>query len=235
MLAPRMRELVLRSFLLLSVTLFCFGCLGPVEGVYPPSAGQSPRIIHVASNGWHTAIVLNTDDLGPALRQRWARFLNYSHLEIGWGDEGYFRADQIDAGLALQASFFSRGSVIHLRGLFDDPATYFSSYDVALYRVELSPEGHARLQRFLTEAVKVDPSTHQAIDAGPGQDLDSRFLEARGRYSLLHTCNHWTADALRAAGLPITPVYSFDAGNLEFQLRQRVSRYQPHLVVRSRP
>jgi Protein of unknown function (DUF2459) len=47
---------------------------------------------------------------------------------------------------------------------------------------------------------------------------DSKFYSARGRYHLLYTCNTWIADALRAAGLPITPVYAMTAGNLMWQV-----------------
>jgi hypothetical protein len=44
-------------------------------------------------------------------------------------------------------------------------------------------------------------------------------LAAREKYSLLKTCNTWTARALRSAGLPITFLYAVSAGNLMDQTR----------------
>ena len=55
---------------------------------------------------------------------------------------------------------------------------------------------------------------------GPGQAPVSRFYPARERYYLWRTCNTWTARALRAAGVPITPLYAITAGNVMYQARQ---------------
>ena len=54
---------------------------------------------------------------------------------------------------------------------------------------------------------------------GRGQDANSRFYAAREKYSLLKTCNTWTARALRSAGLPITSLYAVSAGNVMEQAR----------------
>ena len=40
---------------------------------------------------------------------------------------------------------------------------------------------------------------------------------ATGRYSLVNTCNTWIAEALRAGGCPITPVWAVTAGSVLFQ------------------
>ncbi len=32
------------------------------------------------------------------------------------------------------------------------------------------------------------------------------FFASSESFSLIHLCNHWTADLLHAAGLPVTPV-----------------------------
>ena len=40
----------------------------------------------------------------------------------------------------------------------------------------------------------------------PGDD--ARFFASRETFSILHLCNHWSAQVLNAAGLPIRPVRS---------------------------
>ena len=44
-----------------------------------------------------------------------------------------------------------------------------------------------------------------AKSVGPGLYGNSRFYLSVETYHLFNTCNVWTAKALRAAGLPITP------------------------------
>lgn len=225
----------LRFLLLVVFGALSAGCLGPVAGVYPPvvSLGINNPIIYVTSNNWHTSLTLRTDELPASLRSKLQRFDAFPWLEIGWGEEAFYRAPEVTAGLLVKAALASEGSVMHVRGLTVEPLTHYVEYDVSVYRVKLSEEGLRRLALHIESAIIIDDQG-QASDAGAGHDLDSRFIHAHGRYSVLHTCNHWTADALRAGGLPITPVYSFAADNVEFQLRQRLERYQSDpLVMRS--
>ena len=63
---------------------------------------------------------------------------------------------------------------------------------------------------------------------GQGQYANSRFYAARGKYSLLQTCNTWTARALRSAGLPITSLYAVSAGNVMAQTRPLGRRISEH-------
>jgi uncharacterized protein (TIGR02117 family) len=211
------------------------GCLGPVERVYPPvsSVGTESPTIFVTSNGWHTSLVLRNEDLPASLRSKLKNFDAFPWLEIGWGEEAFYRAPEVTAGLLVKAALASDGSVMHVRGLTVEPLSHYVEYDVSVYRVRLSDEGLRRLAHHVESSIIVNDQG-AAADAGAGQDLDSRFIHASGRYSVLHTCNHWTADALRAGGLPITPVYCGAADNVEFQLRQRLERYQGDpLVMRS--
>ena len=221
-----------RLFVLVVFVALSVGCLGPVAGVYPPvvSPGSNNPIIYVTSNNWHTSLVLKTDDLSASLRSKLKKFEAYPWLEIGWGEEAFYRAPEVTTVLLLKAALASEGSVIHIRGLTIEPLTHYVEYDVSVYRVKLSDEGLRRLAHHIESSLVIDDQG-QASDAGAGHDLDSRFIHAHGRYSVLHTCNHWTADALRAGGLPITPVYSFAADNVEFQLRQRLEPYQGDPLV----
>ena len=141
-----MLALILRTLFFLYVTLTCTGCLNSVAGVYPAPPGEpTNKTIHVVSNGWHTSIVLRSEDLTGDLQKRLENFSRYPWLDLGWGDEGFFRADKITAGITVQAAFFSRGSVAHLRGLYSDPVTYFSDYQVTVYRLDISQIGRAHV------------------------------------------------------------------------------------------
>ena len=48
----------------------------------------------------------------------------------------------------------------------------------------------------------------------------SRFYAARDDYSLLHTCHQYAAEALRAAGLPLSPALAVSRSAFAAQLRR---------------
>ena len=52
------------------------------------------------------------------------------------------------------------------------------------------------------------------IAAGPGIYGDSAFYQATGSYSLINTCNRWTASVLQAGGLDISPRLSLTASSV---------------------
>src|SRR5262249_19856196 len=117
--------------------------------------------------------------------------------------------------LATRAAVFSRDSVLHVVGLPTRPKPAFAAEDVV--EIGLSRPGFDTLARFVDGTF--DRAGQPAASAqGRGLYGDSAFYPAGGRHPLLNTCNSWIADALRAAGLPITPVYAMTAGNLMWQL-----------------
>jgi uncharacterized protein (TIGR02117 family) len=64
-------------------------------------------------------------------------------------------------------------------------------------RVMLRPQEYARLVAF------VRTSLQPGGRAYPGYDHYDAFYEARGRYTLLNTCNAWTGRGLRQAGVRV--------------------------------
>ena len=52
------------------------------------------------------------------------------------------------------------------------------------------------------ELAKNPDGRPRRIAAGPYSQ--STFYAASGRYDITHTCNTWTAEALRVAGLPVS-------------------------------
>ena len=138
------------------------------------------------------------------------------YVAIGWGDEGFFRAEHITPGLIAQALFYSRGSVILAIGFDTEPEATFAD-GVDIVRVPTSPASLGRMADFAAASFRRKDG--RIIDAGSGID-GGRFFTADGRYAFYHTCNQWTADGLAAGGLPISAAYATTAGNLAFQMRQ---------------
>ena len=49
----------------------------------------------------------------------------------------------------------------------------------------------------------VDAEVRGVIKRESGRYGDSQFYQANGRYSMMHTCNRWTAEALDKTGMDL--------------------------------
>ena len=190
-------------------------CLGPVRDLYPPRPGDATVTVHVLRQGWHSGLVIPRERLPPEAWPEPAPGTQF--LELGWGDRAFYQSPDAGLALALEASFASGGSVLHVTGLDRSPEERFPRAEITT--IELSARGAEALARFVARAYARDASG-APIDLGPGLHPGSRFYAATGRYSLFHTCNSWIAEALRAGGCPITPAWALTGGNLVFQARR---------------
>ena len=120
--------------------------------------------------------------------------------------------------------------MLHVVPLSSPPELHYQEYIVDLYRLHLSPAGEQRLMAFVEASFSRDDSG-KAIEIESGWLPGSWFYRSNGRYSLFHTCNQWTADALRASGFPISAFYASTANNIGWQIRTFGGKYQSDLAV----
>jgi len=184
--------------------------------LWPPSAGASPVEIYVVSHGWHSGVVLSRAAMAdyasrqgrPVLLSVTQRFASFRWLEIGWGDEGFYRSAPdlaaLDVTVAARALLRpGNPSVLHVVGLADQPRAAFPQADIM--RIELSPEGFSRLlDRLQTSFARGPDGAPQPL--GPGLYGTSLFYRGVETFNLLNVCNHWVARLLSIAGIPTTPV-----------------------------
>ena len=211
------RGLVVALVVPLGAVLLAAACLGPVRELYPPGSGEASVTVHVVGHGWHTGIVIRRDAIPLEAWPESGRFPPARFLEVGWGDRAFYESPDAGVGLALKAAVASAASALHVAG-FDRPASE-SFPGAEIIAIELSRRGLASVSRFVSQAYARD-AAGQPIELGPGLYPVSRFYAATGRYSLVNTCNTWIAEALRAGGCPITPVWAVTAGNLLFQAKR---------------
>ncbi len=91
-------------------------------------AGQ--HNIYIVSHGWHTGIVVPAAIVNRVLPQLDARFAQPKWYEIGWGDKGFYQAQEITSRLTLQAMFWSTGAVMHVVAFSAPPERYFPGSEV---------------------------------------------------------------------------------------------------------
>ena len=185
------------------------------RSLWPPAPGATTTEVFVVSHGYHAGIVVPRAALAAAAsRQGLAalaartRFAGFDRLEIGWGDEGFYRevpsAQSLTVALALRprCSGRSNPTVLQVVGVSAVRATFPHS---DLVRLDLGEAGFARL------AEKLDASFARGagglpVDLGPGLYGTSLFFRASGAFHLFNVCNHWLSRPARCRRRLTAPI-----------------------------
>jgi uncharacterized protein (TIGR02117 family) len=193
------------------------GCLGPVQGVFPAASGERTDAIYVVNHGWHTGIVVPSNRLPLYAQPHMDSAKRSRYVEIGWGDDGFYRADKVTSGIALRAMFWRNPAVLHVVAMDAAPDAYFPYSGII--KITVGTNGFDQLCSYLSASYATN-ALGMPIDLGEGIYGTSRFYRATGHYYFPNTCNKWTARALRATGAPITPFYAVRAANVFNQSRK---------------
>jgi len=223
----------MRSLARFLLILVGFSLLSAVQGAMAASdrrrVGKDERAFYVGSHGWHTSIVVARTQIPsgawpPGVTER--TFAGYPYLEIGWGDRKFYTAPKPNVAMAFDAAFAPGPSVLHVVGL--RPPLERAHAWSALVRARCTRAELDLLCRALGDSFERDLKG-RARPLSPGlYGATSRFYPARGRYSLLNTCDTWTARMMRAGGLPAStnPFATRSAGAIIAQARKLVARRQ---------
>lgn len=200
--ARRLGQGVLATWLLLAgyVAAGLAGGLIPANrGWTPPAAGVR---IWIVDNGVHTAIVVPKAAAGsdwrpllPARDLRDPRYAGYGYAAFGWGDAKFYRETptwgDVGLGTMLAAAVGSDATLVHVDHV------PLPVVDRSTRSVVLRPAEYRRLAAFIRASFAAAPVGE------PGYYALDAFYTGRGRYSAVRTCNAWTGDALRYAGVRV--------------------------------
>jgi uncharacterized protein (TIGR02117 family) len=187
------------------------------RALWPPQPGSPTVSVFVVNHGYHAGVIVSRRALAEEASRRGpsglgyvaTRFADFDNLEIGWGDEGFYRevptVQSLTVALALRALFRpGNPSVLHVVGVNANPRASFGNSD--LVRLELSAAGFARLADKLDASFVREPGGFRPVELGRGLYGTSLFFRANGTFHIFNVCNHWVADLLDAAGVPTAPV-----------------------------
>lgn len=209
----------------IALSLLIASCATEPHALPVPPATNSdtaPRSNHIfaVGHGWHVGLVLPAKPLEEKIPELKLRFPQANYLELGWGDKGFYQAQEITTGLTLRAMFWSSGAVIHAVALppsSDPPFDYFTASDI----VELcvSDRELAALNEFVSQSFRRD-AAHHAIKMKEGIYGDSQFYEGEGRYHFMNTCNKWVAKGLATMGFSVDPTWKLTSASVLDWLKQ---------------
>ena len=64
-----------------------------------------------------------------------SRFGETPYLEFGWGDKGFYQANEITSGITFKAVFWPTESVVHVVAVPKEPRIYFKNSEGQKCRV----------------------------------------------------------------------------------------------------
>jgi uncharacterized protein (TIGR02117 family) len=206
---------------LIAVAIFALSVLATARwgdrSLWPPTPGTPTTEIFIVNHGYHSGIVVPRRSLAEEASRRGlnalgavaTRFAAFDRLEIGWGDEGFYREvptiESLTVALAVRALLRpGNPSVLHVVGIDRDPRSVFPNAD--LVRLELGEAGFDKMADKLDATFARDSNGLLAEPLGPGLYGTSLFFRAEGAFHMFNVCNHWIANLLDAAGVPTAPV-----------------------------
>lgn len=188
------------------------------EPIQLANFGQdTSKTVYVVGHGWHTGLVLRTSDISPDVVPEIRDFEDTHFVELGWGDEGFYRARSITIPLVLRAAFWPTPSVLHVAGFRGSVKRFYQVSDI--HEVNLSDDQFDNMCRFVGDTF-ARTETGESIPLGPGIYGESTFYRAKEKYYIPKTCNTWTAKALKHGGFPIIPQFAVTADNVLSRTRR---------------
>jgi uncharacterized protein (TIGR02117 family) len=197
------------------LALLLAGCAG--QPLPPP--GNAATII-VVDRGWHTDISLPADRLDDRFDALRARFPGARAFTFGFGERLFVQKRDRTVLDALRALLPSAGMVL-VTALNTSPAAAFGP-DEAI-PLAVSADGFAAVTDFVRRSISDDAAGAPDF-VGDGPYPGSAFYASTLTYDGLFTCNTWTAEALRAGGVPVTADAVLFASQLTGQVRWRAVR-----------
>lgn len=203
--------------MLFILSLLFVGCSSVAGWQYPPESASDEIEIYVVSHGWHTGVAIPGNQLGNELGFLTDVFGENPYYEIGWGDHGFYQAQEITAGIVVKALLLPSESVTHVVSLPIAPDRYFSQSEVL--KIKISRRGFYHLKQSIRQSFK--QYNDDVLQLGNGLYGDSLFFQAEGSFHLLNTCNSWTSHILKAAGVPVK--FSLTSDSVMKQARSAVN------------
>lgn len=197
------------SLVIILCTLF-LGYLTPTKWHYPPQSDCTYPIYISSVNHFHAELIVPVTTAAYdwhshlTLTQLGSHADAYRYLSFGWGDRKFFMNGSLDPISIFDALFLLGPTTMHVWGHTEEPSQWPKDFEIK--QVQLNRAQYLKLVQFINASFqRTAQGSVQYIRQGLYSD--SGFYEAVGSYSIVRTCNVWTADALKQAEVN-TPVWA---------------------------
>jgi uncharacterized protein (TIGR02117 family) len=209
------KKLLIASGVLLSDVIALpvwFLCLSYCVAAIPVNSSYTPTVkgitIFVHTNGFHTDITVPVyerstginwlNELDDTLLQH--KHAKAKYASFGWGDEGFYMDSYNNKfpgiGTCFNALFVPTPSLMHIT-FFDHGIKPGEDCHV----LELRKEEYEKLCNSIRQSFSLGINKNTNRIASPGYWGNDYFFSAENNYHLLNTCNEWTNNCLKNAGI----------------------------------
>lgn len=174
-------------------------------------------VTYILTNGVHTDLVLpiRNDFIDwssqVGFHNTLAKDTTAQFVAFGWGDKGFYLETPTWADLkfstAFKAAFGLSTSAIH--------ATFYKNITEGddCKKIILSKQQYERLVTYIKNSFSTNEKDQTIpIQTNANYGLHDAFYEAKGSYSLFHTCNTWANNGLKECGQKASWWTPFDTG-----------------------
>ncbi len=210
---------ILASFVLFVLLYFAANAILSRITVNKDVVHTDDITMYIMSNGVHTDVVLpvktsriNWHTLFSPLNTR-SKDTSCSYIAIGWGDKGFYLNTPTWGDLTFKTAF---NAVFGL----STTALHVTYHDTLVEgetcrKVSISKSDYEKLIAYIMGSLQWDENMKPInIVTDANYNNYDAFYEAVGSYSMFHTCNTWTNNALKTTGLPAAWWTPFDTGIL---------------------
>jgi len=217
---------------------YCFVTLVLIVGIYFLSERILSRMtvnetqttepknitIYVMSNGVHTDLVfpiqnefINWTTIFP-YGNTLGKQTHFKYIAIGWGDKGFYlntpEWKDLKVSTALVAATGIGETALHV--------TFYNNIQEndLTKKIVISENQYKDLIKYVENSIEWNTeSSAQFIETNAQYGNNDAFYEANGAYSIFFTCNSWTNDALKSAGIKASKWVAFDKGILHQHIK----------------
>lgn len=173
--------------------------------------------IYIITNGVHTDIVvpIKNEIMDWSKEVKFSNTLSkdssYNYLAMGWGDKGFYLETPTWAELKMSVAFKAAtglgSTAIH--------ATFYNNLSPSetCKEIVISKDQYQRLVDYIMDSFLQTKDQHLInIKTEAHYNKYDSFYEAKGSYSMFHTCNTWANSGLKACGQKACLWTIFDSG-----------------------
>jgi len=179
-------------------------------------SGTGSNEIYIVSHGWHTGFIVPAKAIQIKIPELKSRFTRSQYIEFGWGDKKFYQAKEKTSGLAMRAAFWPTESVVHVAP--SSKKSYQFVPDIEVEMLCLTDSELLSLVDFIANSFYQDSKGEVLTLKTKGYGY-SQFYKGAGDYSLMNTCNNWTAKGLRSIGMNIFTGFKFTADSVMSHVR----------------
>ena len=204
--------LLLWGIIAFLITAWFGGCASPIEGLWPPAPGEPTYRIIVSVDSWHSMIGIWPEDDPEGIESA-------SLEEWGYAERGYYLEGDSGSSGTMRALFWPSTGVVQVTCAGRPWSERTPQPPARAWSFNLTERGYENLKAHLTDAREC-PEPFLVRGA-------AQWYIAAHDYCAFHHCHHWTARALRAAGLPIWTFYALFKWSFEAQLDRALKFVEP--------